>query len=134
MPLIVPFTVTVALATFFLFFWFWIPSRWLSQSGLERFLINFAACTGTLASSLLLMRIVDPKGKSLVPAEAGFSQFTMILPVAPLLIFVFPVLGVKSNMHTVFYWGIAILAICTVLMVLLKLVGYWKGGKEESVS
>lgn len=129
---IVPFVASVALASFALFLWFWIPSRWLGKSGLERFLVNFAACTGTLASSLLLMRIVDPKGESLVPSEVGFSQFAMILPVAPLALFVIPVLGIKTTVATVFYVGLLIFSVCAALMVLLKARGYWEGGKQGS--
>ncbi|SDP39452.1 sodium/glutamate symporter family protein [Desulforhopalus singaporensis] len=128
---IVPFTVTVVLASFLLFLWFWIPSRWLGRNGLERFLVNYAACTGTLASSLLLMRIVDPKGESLVPAEAGFSQFMLILPVAPMALFIFPAIGVKTSMTTVLYTGVVVLAVSTILMLWLKATGYWKGGQEK---
>jgi ESS family glutamate:Na+ symporter len=127
---IVPFVLSVALATFALFLWFWKTSRWLGKSGLERFLVNFAACTGTLASSILLMRIVDPKGKSLVLAEVGFSQFAMIFPVTPLALFIIPALGVKTTVSTVFYAGIFIFTVCFVLMVLLKMRGYWKGSEE----
>ena len=127
---IVPFVLSVALATFALFLWFWNTSRWLGQSGLERFLVNFAACTGTLASSILLMRIVDPKGESLVLAEAGFSQFAMILPVAPLALFIIPLLGVSTTVSVVFYIGIFIFTICSALMLLLKKLGYWQGGHE----
>jgi ESS family glutamate:Na+ symporter len=122
---IVPFTITVVLASIALFFWFWIPSRWLGKSGLERFLVKYAACTPTLASSLLLMRIVDPTGKSLVPAEAGFSQFAMILPLAPLVFFVTPALGVRTTVGTVLIAGIAMLAAATVILLLLKKIGYW---------
>tara|TARA_B110000305_G_scaffold115513_1_gene129733 strand:+ start:1372 stop:2811 length:1440 start_codon:yes stop_codon:yes gene_type:complete len=122
---IIPFVITVVVATAALFFWFWIPSRWLGHSGLERFLVNFAACTGTLASSLLLMRIVDPGGKSLVPAEAGFSQFAMILPIAPLAFFVFPTLGVRTTLSTVFFIGLLILLVCGTLLLVLKKTGYW---------
>jgi len=128
---IVPFVLSVILAGTALFFWFWIPSRWLGAFGLERFLVNFAACTGTLASSLLLMRIVDPKGKSVVPAEAGFSQFLMIIPVAPLVIFLFPAIGVKTTMTMVFFVGIGIFLVCAALMVVLKLNGYWGKSFEK---
>ena len=127
---IVPFVLSVALATFALFLWFWNTSRWLGKSGLERFLVNFAACTGTLASSILLMRIVDPKGESLVFAEAGFSQFAMILPVAPLALFIIPLLGVSTTVSVVFYIGIFIFTVCSALMLLLKKLGYWQGGHE----
>ncbi len=127
---IVPFIGTVVLVTIGLFFWFWIPSRWLGESGLERFLVNFAACTGTLASSLLLMRIVDPKGKSFVPAEAGFSQFMMIIPIAPMALFITPVLGIKTTVTTLFYTGVIYLVTCTILLLLLKTLGYWKGTSE----
>ena len=129
---IVPFVLTVALASLALFFWFWIPSRWLGKSGLERFLVNYAACTGTFASSLLLMRIVDPKGESLVPAEAGFSQFIMIIPVAPLALYMFPTLGVKTSLETIFQLGVFILLACTALMLILKYMGYWQGKKTNS--
>ncbi len=128
---IIPFVLTVALASLALFFWFWIPSRWLGKSGLERFLVNYAACTGTFASSLLLMRIVDPKGESLVPAEAGFSQFIMIIPVAPLALYMFPTLGVKTSLETIFQLGVFILLACTALMLILKYVGYWRGEKAS---
>ena len=129
---IIPFTLTVALASAALLFWFWIPSRWLGRSGLERCLVNYAACTGTLASSLLLMRIVDPKGQSLVPAEAGFSQFAMIIPLIPMAFFVFPTLGVRTTVGTVFIIGIVILVVASAVLLILKHVGYWRGPEETS--
>ena len=129
---IIPFVITVVLASAALYFWFWIPSRWLGSDGLERFLVNFAACTGTLASSLLLMRIVDPDGKSRVPAEAGFSQFTMIIPVAPMAFFIFPALGVRTTLSTVLYTGVIILLVTGGLLLLLKKLGYWN--KPSTVS
>jgi len=126
---IIPFVITVVLASLLLFLWFWIPSRWLGKSGLERFLMNYAAATGTLASSLLLMRIIDPKGKSMVSAEMGFSQFVLIIPVAPLALFILPTLGVKTDVESVFTIGLFILAACTAVLLLLKKTGYWQGGE-----
>ena len=123
---LVPFLLSVVLGTWLLFVWFWKTSRWLEHNGLERFLVNFAACTGTLASSILLMRIVDPEGKSTVLAEVGFSQFAMMVPVMPLAVFLIPALGVKTTISMVLYAGILIFAVCLVLMLVLKKRGYWQ--------
>ncbi|MCS5610907.1 MAG: hypothetical protein NZ961_10860, partial [Candidatus Poribacteria bacterium] len=66
----------------------------------------------------------------LVLAEAGFSQFAMILPVAPLALFIIPLLGVSTTVSVVFYIGIFIFTVCSALMLLLKKLGYWQGGHE----
>lgn len=126
---IVPFVITVALASIALFYWFWIPSRWLGSAGLERFLVNYAQATGTLASSLLLMRIVDPEGKSRVPAEAGFSQFLMIVPLAPLVLFVQPLIGVKYDVGDIFWIGLGILIVVSIIMIVLQRRGYWAASR-----
>ncbi len=69
--------ILAALLTTFLILYF---GRRVGEYGFERAMMMFGYCTGTAASGLLLLRIVDPEFKSPVAMEAGvmnlFCVFT----------------------------------------------------------
>ena len=80
----VPFITTVAAAgilTYFAVVWF---ARRLPDHGFERGLATFGCYTGTVASGLLLLRIVDPKFKSPAAVELAVMN-VFILPIVQLV-------------------------------------------------
>ena len=80
----IPFITTVVLAgivTYFVVIWF---ARRLPDSGFERGIATFGCYTGTVASGLLLLRIVDPKFKSPAAVELAIMN-VFILPIVQLI-------------------------------------------------
>jgi len=87
----------------------------------ERMLTMFGTMTGTVASGLLLLRIVDPDLESPVPTELGiFGMMGLFLGLHVAFVsYPQPELGVGK-------WLIVAGITAAVLLVLLKVLGYWK--------
>ena len=82
-------TVIASIATLMICMWF---GRRSPENGFERGLTLFGYCTGTAASGLLLLRIVDPDFKTTVAVEVGmmnvftfitFKPITLSMPFVP---------------------------------------------------
>jgi len=94
----------------------------LSEHNLERMVLLYGTCTGTLSSGLLLLRIVDPKLDSPVALEAG----VLALGALPFVL----VSMLLVNAKFLFGWEIwHIMAAFALMLVLnisvLKVTGLW---------
>jgi ESS family glutamate:Na+ symporter len=100
----------------------WLGNR-IENLNLERTMAIYGTCTGTVSSGLLLLRIVDPEFKTSVALEIGFMNM-LVVPI---------VVGCMVLVNAPVWWGwsvtatclafAAILAVCLVLMRLLKYIG-----------
>lgn len=82
----IPFLITVVLCTIvtlLLVLWF---GRRVGSFGLERLLALFGLVTGTAASGLSLLRIVDGEFKSPAAAEMGLNNIYSLIPLFPFLL------------------------------------------------
>jgi ESS family glutamate:Na+ symporter len=119
---IVPIIVMSLLAgitTFMILVFF---GRRLYGLNLERMAFIYGACTGTVSSGLLLLRIVDPQLKTPVALEAGMMSILAVPIIGPCLILVNAYFLWKWEIWLVALVFIGILVIC---LVLLKLFKYW---------
>lgn len=106
-------------ATVFILIFF---GKRLDSYNLERMVVMFGTCTGTVSSGLLLLRITDPGFQSPVALEVG----VMNILVAPIIL----ACMILVNAHIWWQWGIlpitlafaGILVLCVLLMKILK---YW---------
>ena len=55
----------------------------------------------------------------------------LIIPLAPMIMYVFAALGVKTDISTVVYAGVIALVVSVLLLYILKVRGYWKRKNEE---
>jgi len=101
----------------------------LDGFNLERTVAVYGACTGTVSSGLLLLRIVDPEFETPAAMEIGL----MNVIVAPLI------LGSMLLVNAPLWWqwsiGLTTVvfgAILVVCLVLIKLLGFW--GKPRFVN
>ena len=87
----------------------------------ERMLTMFGTITGTVASGLLLLRIVDPDFESPVPTELGiFGMMGLFLGLHIAFVsYPQPELGVGK-------WFIVASITAAVMLILLKIFGFWK--------
>jgi ESS family glutamate:Na+ symporter len=116
---IVPITVLcVVVSVITTLFLIYFGSR-LDHFGFERFMGIFGTCTGTGASGLLLLRIVDPEFKSPAAQELGLmNAFTLLLIPTTLIIYPLPKVGLLPALLL----SGGIIAIC---LILLKVFNYW---------
>ena len=80
----VPFLVSIVLATVvtvLICMWF---GRRAPEFGFERMLALFGLCTGTVASGLLLLRIVDPEFDTTVAVELGLFNIVTVFIFTPI--------------------------------------------------
>ncbi len=114
-----PFLVSMTLASIAtLFFCVWFGRR-APEHGFERGLTLFGYCTGTAASGLLLLRIVDPDFKTPVVVEVGMMNvFTMVIfkPISWSMPFV-PVEG-----FPMFWIFVGVIVITPIVMYFLKMI------------
>ena len=117
---ILPIVLACVLGGLFTFFFILYFGRRLDQFGFERLIGIFGLCTGTAASGLLLLRIVDPQFKSPASLELGLMGLPLLLLMPLTFIgFTLPVFGVPK--------GMAILSVLFVIaLILLKVLKYWK--------
>jgi ESS family glutamate:Na+ symporter len=117
---IVPITLMCLTAGVFTFYFLLYFGRRQEEYSFERFIALFGIGTGTAASGLLLLRIVDPEFKTPVASEVGLMNLPLLL-IIPLsfISFTLPQFGVGK--------GLIVLAVLTVIMmVLLKVLKMWK--------
>ena len=101
-----------------IFFLIYFGSR-LDHFGFERFMGIFGTCTGTGASGLLLLRIVDPEFKSPAAQELGLmNAFTLLLIPTTLIIYPLPKVGIMPALLL----SAGIIIVC---LVLLKVFKFW---------
>ena len=73
-----------------LLFVLWLSSRGFEQDRFQHALLWFGAGTGTLPMGITLLRIIDPKLRSLAPISATVGSAVALLLSAPLMLFVLP--------------------------------------------
>ncbi len=95
---IVPITILcISAAVITTLFLLYFGNR-LDHLGFERFMAVFGTSTGTAASGLMLLRIVDPDFKTPVAQEVGLmSVFCLVLVPAVFLMFTMPKVGIPIN-------------------------------------
>jgi ESS family glutamate:Na+ symporter len=94
--------------------------RRLPEYGFERMLAIFGTATGTGASGLMLLRIVDPDFKTPAAAELGlYNAFSIVL--MPILVVAYPLPSMNPLILYACLTGYVIVA-----LVLLKVFGFWK--------
>ncbi|HKK98684.1 MAG TPA: sodium/glutamate symporter [Desulfotignum sp.] len=113
--LLVSLTAGLITVSFVLYF-----GRRLDEYGFERMLAIFGTATGTGASGLMLLRIVDPDFTSPAAAELGlYNAFALVL--LPLTLVIFPLPQMNVSILFVVLTGYALAAVAG-----LKLFGFWK--------
>ncbi|MFH2128857.1 MAG: sodium/glutamate symporter [bacterium] len=97
--------------------------RRMDEYGFERMLAIFGTATGTGASGLMLLRIVDPDFKSPAAAELGlYNLFALVL--LPLSLVTYPL--PRMDVATLF---MLLAGYAVVALVALKIFGFWKREK-----
>lgn len=116
---IIPITVlSVVVSAITILFLVYFGSR-LDHFGFERFMGIFGTCTGTGASGLLLLRIVDPEFKSPAAQELGLmNAFTLLLIPTTLIIYPLPKVGLLPALSV----SVGIIVVC---LILLKVFKFW---------
>ncbi|MFO7912980.1 MAG: sodium/glutamate symporter [Desulfotignum sp.] len=110
-------SLTAGLVTFSFILYF---GRRMEEYGFERMLAIFGTATGTGASGLMLLRIVDPDFKSPAAAELGlYNAFALVL--LPLTLVIFPLPQMNVLVLFAVLTGYALAAVAG-----LKLFGFWK--------
>ncbi|MFH2130765.1 MAG: sodium/glutamate symporter [bacterium] len=95
-------------------------ARRLDEFSFERFIAIFGTGTGTAASALLLLRIVDPEFKTPVAQEIGLMNiFLLLLIPTSIVTYTLPKIGLGT--------GVLISVIIIVVsLILLKVLKLWK--------
>ncbi len=94
--------------------------RRLDEFSFERMLAIYGTATGTGASGLMLLRIVDPDFKTPAAAELGlYNAFAIVL--LPLLLVAYPLPKMDVMILYICLGGYALVA-----FVFLKVFGFWK--------
>ncbi|MBT7890218.1 MAG: hypothetical protein HN580_14445, partial [Deltaproteobacteria bacterium] len=114
-PILILSVSAAILTTLFLMFF----GNRLDHLGFERFIALFGTCTGTAASGLLLLRIVDPEFKTPVAQEVGLMNvFLLLLVPTSFLTFPMPQVGLPINI------GVAA-GMFIVALIILKVSKLW---------
>jgi len=117
---ILPIALVCILGGLFTFFFILYFGRRLDQFGFERLIGIFGLCTGTAASGLLLLRIVDPQFKSPASLELGLMGLPLLLLMPLSFIgYTLPAFGVPKGM-------VVMAVLFVVSLILLKVLRYWK--------
>jgi len=116
---IIPITVLcVVVSIITILFLIYFGSR-LDHFGFERFMAIFGTCTGTGASGLLLLRIVDPEFRSPAAQELGLmNAFTLLLVPTMLILYPLPKIGILPGLLL----SAGIIVLC---LILLKVFKFW---------
>jgi glutamate:Na+ symporter, ESS family len=117
---ILPIFLICLLVSIFTFFFLLFFGRRLGEYSFERLLALFGTSTGTAASGLLLLRIVDPDFKTPVAFEVGMMNvFLLILLPTNFIIFTLPQIGLLT--------GIIMSAVMAIVpLIIVKLIGEWR--------
>ncbi len=117
--MLVPILIVVGIGTAFTAFnvmWF---GRRCPELGFERALYTFGMCTGTTATGLLLIRIVDPEFQTTLAEEAGMSTWIYLTAATPILYFGLPFAAIEGYPT---FW--IFVASAVVPLILLKVLGF----------
>jgi len=117
---ILTIVVAVSVVTFFYVLYFSRRSGFEKYS-FERALAIFGNVTGTVASGLLLLRIVDPDFESPVATEMGVCGMLALIFGLHIAFVAYPqpAIGMQK-------WYIVVGATAVVMLVLIKVFGFWK--------
>ena len=116
---IVPITLISLAGALFTFYYILYFGRRAGEYSFERMMALFGTSTGTAASGLLLLRIVDPDFKTPVAAEVGLMNvFLMLLLYLSFVLFPLPKLGMSVGLITLAVSAL----IALILLHVLKLV------------
>jgi len=117
---IIPITLMCLFAGLFTIFFLLYFGRRIDEYSFERFIALFGIGTGTAASGLLLLRIVDPEFKTPVASEVGLMNLPLLVLIyLSFVAFPLPKFGVVN--------GMIVLAVTAVVaIVLLKVCRLWK--------
>ena len=120
---IVPLSLISVVAGVWTFAFCFYFGRRISPLGFERMLIQYGTNTGTITTSLVLLRIVDPEFRTTASVECG----TFVMLSFPGITACF-LLMTNSEVWNLGFWPIigifaGISALC---LILLKVFGWWK--------
>ena len=102
--------------------------RFPGPFGFERMLVMYGIATGTAATGLLLLRIVDPEFKTPAAVEAGIMNFWCLFTSLHIifLVSVLPGPGFPDIVQMTLTYAVTGLA----CLILMKLLGLWKGQRQ----
>lgn len=86
MKYFIPFILVIAVCTLITLLGVLYLGRRVGSFGLERLLVVFGLVTGTAASGLALLRIVDSDFKTPAAAEVGLNNVYALIPLFPFLL------------------------------------------------
>ena len=115
---IIMVTISVTLVTYIMIRFF---GRRLKELGPERALTSFGCCTGSAASGLLLLRILDPDYSTTVALELAFFNVAIGFTTIPILAIMVPNLPNFSQL-TIFIAYVLNIIGC---FAVIKLLGLW---------
>jgi glutamate:Na+ symporter, ESS family len=117
---IIPIALMCLLAAVFTLLFIVYFGRRLGEYSFERLVALFGTCTGTAASGLLLLRIVDPDFKTPVAFEVGMMNVILLVAI-PISFVTFTL----PKMSLAVGWGLSIV-FAIVPLIIVKLIGEWK--------
>ncbi len=99
----------------------WMGSRMFDDHHFERMMIIYGCATGTLATGLALLRVVDPDFESPVATDYMYSSALVFVLIIPMIVMInLPAYGYTQG-RPVFYW--ISLAICIAYLI-FSAIGY----------
>lgn len=117
---VVPIALMCLLAAVITLYFILYFGRRLGEYSFERLVALFGTATGTAASGLLLLRIVDPDFKTPVAFEVGMmNAFLLVMLPLSFVTFTLPKLGLTVGL------GLAV-ALAIIPLIIVKLIGEWK--------
>ena len=119
--MLIPIIVVIVIGTVitaFICIWF---GRRAPELGFERSMFLFGTGTGTVATGLLLLRIVDPEFETTVAEEAGMFNLISTASCAPILYFGLPFAAVAG--YPMIWILVGSMVAMPILLVAFKLVG-----------
>lgn len=118
---IVPITLICLVGGIFTTYFIVYLGRRTGEYSYERMMALFGTSTGTAASGLLLLRIVDPDFKTPVAAEVGLMNvFLMLLIYLSFVFYPLPKLGMTVGLATAAVTGVVALILLKVLKLIKK--------------
>jgi ESS family glutamate:Na+ symporter len=117
---IVPITAICLIVAVFTTLFIVYFGRRLDHFGFERFMAVYGTATGTGASGLLLLRIVDPEFKSPAAQELGLYNAFALPLLLPVSFFVFPL--PEFGLTPLLALAAGLIVVC---LVLLKVFKFW---------
>ncbi len=93
----------------------YLARRTMPEHGFERMMLIFGTCTGSVATGLLLVRIVDPEFKTPVLLELSLMQLLIPFPMLHIVLFI----GIIPDPATFGVWGMAGIFAATAFVLLL---------------